>query len=161
MPHVSLIILSSPPFVPWVHLSPLMSRPKTKPHKRRVITDLTFPNDRSVNAYIMKNSALGEVREHTLPSVAGLASALRRTGTGAYLFTLDIARAYKNFTSDPLDWPLLYARWDGKYYIYLSMLFGARASSCFMQRVANFITRVLRDEGIEAIMYLSLLPTSR
>ena len=34
------------------------------------------------------------------------------------------------------------------------MPFGARASSCFMQRVANFITRVLRGEGIEAIMYL-------
>ena len=36
----------------------------------------------------------------------------------------------------------------------MSVPFGARASSCFMQRVANFITRVLRDEGINAIMYL-------
>ena len=61
---------SHPPFIPWIHLSPLMSRPKAEPNKRRVITDLTFPTDRSVNAYIMKNSALGEVREHTLPSVA-------------------------------------------------------------------------------------------
>ena len=143
-----------PPFTPWVHLSPLMSRPKAESEKRRVITDLTFPNDRSVNAYIMKNSALGEVRQHTLPSVADLASALKRLGTGAYLFTVDIARAYKNFNSDPLDWPLLCVRWNGAYYTDLSMPFGARASSCFMQRIANFVTRVLRDEGMEAMMYL-------
>ena len=34
------------------------------------------------------------------------------------------------------------------------MPFGAHASSCFMQRIANFITRILADEGITAIMYL-------
>ena len=34
------------------------------------------------------------------------------------------------------------------------MPFGARASSCFMQRVANFVTRILRDEGIRATIYL-------
>ena len=70
------------------------------------------------------------------------------------MFTLDIARAYKNFMSNPLDWPLLCVQWRGQYFVETSMPFGSRASSCFMQRVANFITRVLRSEGITAIMYL-------
>ena len=145
---------SQPPFTSWVHVFPLMSRPKTESDKRRDITDLTFPTDKSVNAYIMKNSALGQVREHTLPSVANLSAVLKRVGSGAFLFTLDIARVYKNFTSDPLDWPLLCLRWGEAYYMDVSMPFGARASSCFMQRVANCFTRILRAEGIEAIMYL-------
>ena len=119
-----------------------------------MITDLTFPPDRSVNVYIMKNSAMGEVRDHTLPSVADLVVALRRAGPQAHLFTVDIARAYKNFLSDPLDWPLLCIKWAGDYYLDVSMPFGARASSCFMQRVANFITRLLKKAGICAIMYL-------
>ena len=101
---------NSPPFTPWAHVSPLMSRPKTDSHKRRIITDLTFPQECSVNAYVMKNSALGEVKDHTLPSVADLVRVLRGAGRGAYLCTVDIARAYKNFVSDPLDWPLLCLR---------------------------------------------------
>ena len=102
----------------------------------------------------MKNSALGQVTDHTLPSVADLVRVLRSTGSGAYLCTVDIARAYKNFFSDPLDWPLLCVKWAQQYYLDVSMPFGARASSCFMQRVANLITRILADEGITAIMYL-------
>ena len=143
-----------PPFTPWAHVSPLMSRQKGDTDRRRVITDLTFPPDKSVNAFIMKNSALGEVREHSLPSVADLVTALRQAGPGAHLFTVDITRAYKNFYSDPLDWPLLCLRWDDQFYLDVSMPFGARASSCFVQRVANFISRILTDEGIRAIMYL-------
>ena len=128
--------------------------PAPNRHKRRIITDLTFPQDCSINAYVLKNSALGEVKEHTLPSVADLVRSLRQVGRGAYMCTVDIARAYKNFVSDPLDWPLLCLKWDCQYYVDVSMPFGARASSCFMQRVANFITRILADEGIAAIMYL-------
>ena len=142
------------PFTPWAHVSPLMSRPKSDPAKRRVSTDLTFPQDRSVNAYIMKNSALGIVRDHTLPTVADIVSLLQHHGPGSVMFTVDIARAYRNFRSDPIDWPLLCVAWKGAYYVDTSMPFGARASSCHMQRAADFIVRALRREGIEGAMYL-------
>ena len=131
-----------------------MTRPKTDPNQRRVITDLTFPPHLSVNAYIMKNSAMGAVRNHSLPSISDLTAHLRRMGSSTYMSTVDIARAYKNFLSDPLDWPLLCVHWRDQHFIELSVPFGSRASSCFMQRIANFITRVLRDEGITALMYL-------
>ena len=73
---------------------------------------------------------------------------------GAYMFTLDVARAYKNFRVDPLDWPLMCMKWDGAYYVETLMPFGARSSSCNMQRVASMITRILGQEGIKARMYL-------
>ena len=144
----------APPFTPWAHVSLLMTRPKSDPGKRRIITDLSFPSQSSVNAYIMKNSALGEVHDHSLPTVADLVETIISQGNTVHMYTVDIARAYKNFLTDPLDWPLLCVEWDGRHYVEMSMPFGARASSCFMQRVADFITRVLRAEGIDAIMYL-------
>ena len=142
------------PFFPWAHTSPVMTRPKSDPTKRRVITDLTFPQSHSVNAYIMKNSALGEVRDHTLPSITDLVDLIQGTGTGSVMFTIDISRAYRNFRTDPIDWPLLCVSWDGAHYIDVSMPFGARASLCHMQRVADLITRILAVEGITGVMYL-------
>ena len=101
------------PFTPWAHISPIMTREKSDPTKRRIITDLTYPEETSINAYIFKNAALGETREHSLPTVNDFAGDLLNMGTGAYMFTVDVARAYKNFRLDPLDWPLACIRWKG------------------------------------------------
>ena len=145
---------TAPPFREWSHTSPIMTRPKADPCKRRVITDLTFPHEHSINAFIMKNSALGHIRAHSLPTITDLVTILRSAPHTAQMFTVDIARAYRNFRSDPLDWPLLCVRWNGAHFIDVSMPFGARASSCHMQRVANFIMSILEREGIKGAMYL-------
>ena len=44
------------PFIPWTQISPLMSRPKKdNDTSRRIIIDLSYPEQRSVNAGIPKN----------------------------------------------------------------------------------------------------------
>ena len=144
----------APPFKPWYHVSPLMTREKADPTKRRVIADMSFPAKSSINAYIVKNTALGDTRRHTLPTVDMFTQELRRVGAGAYMFTMDISRAYKNFRSCPLDWPLLGVSWDDRYYLDISVPFGARGSSCHVQRVAEAIVYMLRQQGIKATMYL-------
>ena len=145
---------NSPPFTPWCHVSPLMSRPKAKEGDRRIITDMTFPHEVSVNAYIVKNGLYGIEMEHSLPTVDSLVQYIRHGDKGVYLATLDISRAYKNFTSDPLDWPLLCLAWGGRYFCDVSLPFGARASSFHMQSVANAIVDILAHKGIKAFMYL-------
>ena len=72
----------------------------------------------------------------------------------AYAFSVDISRAYRNFRSDPLDWPLLGVTFEGNVYIDIAMLFGARMSSLYMQNVAEFITRSLRTENLKVLIYL-------
>ena len=144
----------TPPFKPLCHVSPLMSREKGDTAKRRVITDMTYPQQKSINAYIVKNGVYGIENEHTLPTVEALADDLRHMGKGSYLSTIDVSRAYKNFVSDPLDWPLLCLMWREKYYCDLSMPFGARASSFHMQSIANCITDILCAQGIHCRMYL-------
>ena len=143
-----------PPFAPWCHVSPLMTREKGDPDKRRIITDMTFPLESSINAYIVKNGVYGCQNEHSLPTVDALARDIAEVGPGVFLATVDISRAYKNFMSDPLDWPLLCFKWDDNFFCDLSMPFGARASSFHMQSVANCITDILRGEGIHCYMYL-------
>ena len=143
-----------PPFSPWCHVSPLMTREKGDSHKRCIITDMTYPQESSINAYIVKNGIYGHEYAHGLPTVDMLATDLARMGPGALLATMDKSRAYTNFMSDPLDWPLLCFSWDNRYYCDLSMPFGVRASSFHMQSVVNAITDTLRAEGIKCYMYL-------
>ena len=145
---------NTPPFSPWFHISPLMTREKSDPTKRRVITDMSFPREKSVNAFIIKNTAMGDTRLHTLPTVDTFTKELRAIRSQAYMFTMDISRAYKNFRTCPLDWPLLGARWHAKYYLDISVPFGARGSSCHVQRVAEAVVYMLRAQGIRATMYL-------
>lgn len=62
--------------------------------------------------------------------------------------TTDISRAYKNFLSCPLDWPLLAFKWGSSYYTDITMPLGARSSSCHMQRVTDAIARMLARRGL-------------
>ena len=141
------------PFKEWAHISPLMSRPKTE-DKRRIILDLSYPHERSINAFIRKNCVMGVEREHSLPTVDNLLRDLSSMGTGALMFTVDVARAYKNFRTCPLDWPLLVFQWNHKYFLEISMLFGARISSTHMQRIARAIVATLQARGVYGHMYL-------
>ena len=135
------------PFSEWSHVSPLMTRPKADPANRRVITDLTFPRHKSVNAYIRKNTVMGLANTSVVDRVIAI-------GPGAFMFTMDVSRAYKNFKSCPLDWPLLAIHWRKEFYLDVTMPFGARASSGHMQRVADTIVACLASAGVTAHMYL-------
>lgn len=61
--------LNEQPFAPWVHCAPIMSRPKRDSDSRRIIADLSFPQEKSINAFIMRNAVWGETRDHSLPTV--------------------------------------------------------------------------------------------
>ena len=146
--------MSTPPFKEWTHILPMMSRPKSDPAKRRVILDLSYPPQNSVIAFIKKNTVLGQTRGHTLPTVDLLLKDVAEVGKGAYLFTIDVERAYKNFRMCPLNWPLLAFQWKDQYYFETSMPFGSHASLMHMQRVVQAITSILRRRGLRAHMYL-------
>ena len=143
-----------PPFDGWCHVAPLMSRPKKSTEERRLISDLTFPPETSVNAYIIKNNLNGNIVEHRLPTTDCLTAHMRRLGRGAYMGSVDISRAYKNFNSDVLDLPLQCIKWDNEFYLETAMPFGARCSSLHMQRVAKAIVSILADKKVTAEMYL-------
>ena len=83
--------------------------------------------------------------------MADLVEDLKQVGVGALMFTVDVARAYKNFRVDPLDWPLMCIKWNQEVFVEMAMLFGARSSYWNMQTVANMIVRILSQEGIQDV----------
>ena len=115
---------SVPPFTPWCGISPLMTLPKSDSNERRVIVDLSFPEG-GINAHIFKNSFDGMEVRHTLPSIQMVTDSVKEMGiNSAYLASIDISRAYRNFRTCPTDWPLLCIQNEGSYYIDSAMPFG-------------------------------------
>ena len=68
-----------------------MSRPKATEGERRIITDMTFTPEVSVNAYIIKKWVYGIEMEHSLPTIDKLVQFLKGQPKGIYFSTLDIS----------------------------------------------------------------------
>ena len=143
-----------PPFTPWAHVSPLMTRPKSDSADRRIIVDLSYP-DGGVNRYINKHQVGDEFVSHMLPTVHQALDVVRDKGIeNTLLASVDISRAYRNFRTCPTDWPLLNIYHNGEYFIDTAMPFGSRLSSYYMTKIAEFIARALQTRGVEALIYL-------
>lgn len=142
---------SSPPFEPC-HISPMMTRPKNSPGERRVIVDLSFP-DGGVNAWVVKGYSKGSLVSHTLPTVhQAVEQIVNMKGSPVFLSSIDISRAYRNFRICPRHWPLLGIYHEDQIYIDTALPFGARMSSFYMQKVAEYVCRALKSKGITGLM---------
>ena len=97
---------SQPPFYLLQH-SPLMTAPKKKSNSRRVIMDLSFPKDCSVNSGTPKDTYLGVPYKLHLPSAQDLRDLIIKQGRSCFLWSADLKRGYRQLRVCPLDWPLL------------------------------------------------------
>lgn len=142
------------PFIEWLNISPLMTRPKSESAKHRVIVDLSYPCGNNVNSYVGKNTVFGSVLEHRLPTIDDSVKAIQAKGYNVLLASINVERAYRNVPSCPLDYPLLGIKVAGQVYIDIAMPFGSRVSSLYMQMLADHIVRALDRIGITAQMYI-------
>jgi hypothetical protein len=143
-----------PPFQPWSHTNPLMSRQKKGTHQRRIITDMSWPVGRCVNASIPEDSYQGQPTKTKLPTLHDILAKVRQYGRGAYLASLDISRAYSQLRVDPIDWPLQGLYWNNQYYISTSLQFGSRwgANSCQITQEA--VCHIMQQEDIDCKVYI-------
>lgn len=142
------------PFPEAQYVNPIMSRPKGNSLDRRIIVDLAYPEGAGVNAHVLKNCVFGQSLQHELPTTADAIAMAKALDLDLVVAVVDIERAYRNYRSDPIDWPLLVISFDNKFYIDLGLPFGARLSSLYVQRIANLICAALRSKGIMCAMYL-------
>ena len=92
---------------PEGHISPLLTREKPNSANRRVIVDLSWPQDLSVNGGIDKNSYLGTDFSLHLPTIDHITEQLKILGRGCHLYKTDISRAFRHIKVDPIDCDLL------------------------------------------------------
>ena len=114
---------------------------------RRVILNLSAPNDLSVNSGIPTDSYLGIPFKLKLPSARDFKALIIQHGPGCLLWSHDLSRGYRQLRSDPLDWPLLGIQWQGKYYFDCSIPFGLRFGAKCMQDTTSAVATILQHEG--------------
>ena len=108
--------------------SPFMTRHKPNSEHRRVIVDLSWSQGLSVFAGIDKTPYLESEFYLTFPSVDDITSELKHLGRGAFLYKIDVSRAFRHVRVDPGDYDLLGLQWNG-HYVDTCMPFGTRHGS--------------------------------
>ena len=148
--------IDSRPFHGQLVISPLQTVQKDSqnPHKRRVVLDLSFPPDLSVNSGIPRNTYLGESFRLRYPTVDSLAELICQQGQGCYMFKLDLSRAYRQIPVDPRDYILLGFQWRSSFYIDCRLPFGLASSAMACQRTTNAVTYMFNQMGHPLINYL-------
>ena len=142
------------PFTPWYQVSPMMTRDKHESNDKRIIVDLSFPEGRGVNSGIKKGWYQGEQVHFSLPSITDLAQLVVDEGTGCYMWSIDLARAYRQIRTCPLSTPLLGITHKGKFYIDVCPPFGCRTSSYICARTTAAVVWILNQKGIKSLCYL-------
>ena len=135
------------------HSSPFMTRAKPNSDRRRVIIDLSWPLGASVNAGIDKNAYLDAPFALTFPTVDNITDELKRLGRGAFLYKIDVSRAFRHVKVDPGDYDLLGLEWNG-HYVDTCVPFGTRHGSQIFQRLSDAVRYVMRRKGFTIIDYI-------
>ena len=139
----------APGSAPLVHINRFGVIPKKyQPGKWRIITDLSYPEGRSVNEAI--NPELCSMSYITVDQVATTALAL---GKGAMIAKIDIKSAYRLIPVYPGDRKWLGMKWDNKVYVDGMLPFGLRSAPKMFNSVADSVEWCVAREGVEHIFH--------
>ena len=84
-----------------------------------------------MNAGTPSDSYLGAPFKLKLPTREDLCQRMREAGKGCYLFSMDVARAYRQLPLDACDYCLTCIKAPSGYYVEISLPFGMRwAAAC-------------------------------
>ena len=119
--------------------SPLLTVPK-KSSSRRIVMDLSFSPEHSVNSGIPTDTFLGQPFQPRLPGVDALANLVWPFGSGCLLFKLQLSRAYRQLPINPRDYHFLGFTYDDVLFFDTVFSFGLRLVTMACQRTTNAIT---------------------
>ena len=128
----------------FIHTSPIALIPK--PHqvgKWRLITDLSFPANHSINDGINE-----ELCSLQYSSVDNAVSIIQMLGHSTLLIKIDLKDAYRMVPIHPVDQPLLGISWQDNIYIDRSLPFGLRSAPKVFSAVADAIAWVIHSKGV-------------
>jgi len=134
---------------PVVHISRFGVAPKKhQPGKWRLIRDLSFPEDSSVNDTIDK--ALCSLKYISVEQVAEHAVQL---GKGSLIAKIDVKSAYHLIPVSPADCHYLGTEWKGNIYVDAKLPFGLRSAPKIFNAVADTLEWCLATEGVEVVYH--------
>ncbi len=129
---------------PGIHVNRFGVIPKAnQPGKWRLIVDLSYPTDFSVNDGIPQ--PLCSLRYVTVDSVVHI---IRQCGKGALLAKLDLESAYRNVPVHPSDRWLLGMKWKGALYVDAALPLGLRSAPKIFNAVADALLWIMGFQGV-------------
>ena len=135
-------------------LSPLLTVPKKESTSRRIVMDLSFPPEQSVNSGIPTDTYLGETYKLRLPGVDALVALVQAFGSGSLLYKKDLRRAYRQLPIDPRDYHFLGYSWNGLIFFDTVFAFGLRTAAMACQRTTNCISFLFAERGFSCTNYI-------
>ena len=136
----------TPPWSGTVAVSPMSTRPKRGSNKRRIIVDLSWPQDgAAVNDGISKDTYLGQPMKLVYPTIDRLCRRVVKLGKKCLGYKRDMDMAFKRIPVDPFDWPLLGITWGGLIYFDKTAVMGCRSAPYACQRTTSFIRHVMEN----------------
>ena len=130
--------------LPTVHCSPMGLVPKPhQPNKFRLIVDLSYPHQHSVNDGICDDHC--SLKYVSVDDAVALVQAL---GQNTMLAKIDLKDAYRIVPVHPDDYHLLGVSWNGHTFVDRALPFGLCSAPKIFSAVADFIAWVLHRHGI-------------
>ena len=126
-------------------ISPISTRPKRGTTERRIILDLSFPPNASVNDGIDKNYYCGEPIVLTYPTIDTFAARVAQVVTEhgkCLLWKIDMKKYFSQLPLCPRDYSLIGIRWRGNIYFYTKVPMGLRSATYCAQRVSSAISYI-------------------
>jgi hypothetical protein len=133
--------------------SPMGAFAKKRSAKVRVIHDLSWPPDTSINSHIP-----AELCSVSYVSVDDAVKLVRQAGVGARMSKIDLTDAYKNIRVREKDWHLLGSSWtddqgETVYYIDHVLPFGLRSSAVLFNHFADGLEYVMFQNGVSKLIH--------
>ena len=145
---------TEPPYGKATHVSPFMSRNKIDSDNRRIIIDLSWPLQNSVNYFTPANIYMDTIYKLQYPTVDNITDTLKSLGRDAVLYKIDLSRAFRQLRIDPSDYNLLCLHWNNQYYSDLFCPFGHRSGSMAMTRLTSFFRFLMHKQGYQMFAYV-------
>ena len=144
----------TPPYGDNTHVSPFMSRDKPDSENRRIIIDLSWPLEASVNHFTKANMYLSTVYKLQYPTVDNITETLLRLGPEAVIYKIDLSRAFRQLRIDPYDYNLLALKWGSHYFADTFCPFGHRSGSMMYSRLSNFFRYIMFKQNYIVYTYV-------
>jgi hypothetical protein len=129
----------APPFGGNIIVSPIGLTPKKNSNEFRLIFDLSYPRNRSINDGI--DPSLCSVEYAHFDAAIQM---VQKMGAGCSLFKVDIQSAFRLLPIHPEDFQLLGMFHDGQFYVDKALPFGCSLSCALFEKFSSFLEWHLR-----------------
>lgn len=137
---------ASNPFQQQMKVSPINVISKKDSEDKRIIVDLSFPPQNSLNDAIPKDHYLGEEIEFKLPNVDSMVTRVLKLGPNSLIAKRDLSAAYYQIPVDIKEIHYLGFTVRDKIYFFCKLPMGLKSSAFCCQEVTNMLRNIMKKE---------------